>query len=82
MLGDRSNLLEVAENFGLTGAAEYLESDAGKDDVLASVRSWQAGGIHSIPVAIIRSGNSSQTVHGSASPEQFRRAFETVLSAS
>ena len=44
-LGDRSMLVEVAESFGVTGAVAYLESDAGRADVLASVRGWQEGGV-------------------------------------
>eukprot|EP01052_Picozoa_sp_SAG31_P048223 SAG31_NODE_9995_length_1199_cov_2.360000_1_plen_195_part_00 len=78
MLADRENLLEVATMFGVVGAEEYLNSDNGLHEVLASVRGWTENGVHSIPVAIIRSGNVSQTVHGSANPTEFARAFETV----
>ena len=33
---------------------EYLESEAGFAEVVASVKSWKEGGVHSIPVALIR----------------------------
>lgn len=49
-LADRASLLEVAEMCGVTGAAEYLESDAGTAEVMQSVKAHQDAGIHSIPV--------------------------------
>ena len=51
---------------------------AGREEVLASVAAHQAAGIHSIPVAIIRSGTYNNTVHGSASPEEFLRVFQEI----
>lgn len=51
---------------------------AGREEVLASVAAHKAAGIHSIPVAIIRSGAYNTTVHGSASPEEFLRVFQEI----
>ena len=49
-LADRASLLEVAEMCGVTGAREFLESDAGTAEVMQSVKAHQDAGIHSIPV--------------------------------
>lgn len=77
-LNDRQSLLEVADLHGIEGAAAYLDSDAGKREVLESVRSMQASGIRSIPVARISSGNYSNVIHGSASPDEFHSVFQEI----
>ena len=51
-LADRASLLEVAEMCGVTGAREFLDSDAGTAEVMQSVKAHQEAGIHSIPVPL------------------------------
>ena len=58
----------------------YDAIDKLQKPVIASVNGWARSGIHSIPVAIIRSQNKTVTIHGSSSPAEFAQAFETVNS--
>ena len=80
-LADRNNLLDVAHEFGVEGAKDYLDSTEGVDDVLSSVRFWvREKHVESIPVALITSGNFSTTVHGSAAPTEFLQIFRQIES--
>lgn len=81
-LADRNMLCEAAAEVGLDAekARAYLESEAGYEEVISSVESNRASGVHSIPVFVFKSEpiQFQETVHGSASVSQFAKVLEAI----
>ncbi|WP_020591794.1 DsbA family oxidoreductase [Kiloniella laminariae] len=52
-IGERSVLLEIAQTTGLTGAAEYLDSDQGHEEVLFTDQNARSLGLNGVPCFIV-----------------------------
>lgn len=78
-LSDVDLLVDIAEKAGVVGAREYLEGDAGADDVLKEFRSGvQQYQISGVPFFVIEGAERSVALSGAQPPESFVRAFAKV----
>jgi predicted DsbA family dithiol-disulfide isomerase len=70
-------ILNVAVKGGLERkeAQDYLDSDAGKQEVLGIEQQYKAAGIQSVPSFIL---NDKFLIQGAQSPETFMQAFEQI----
>lgn len=79
LLADRRMLLDVARSVGVTGGEEYLDSEAGYEDVRTSVKEARRMGIHSIPVFIFQyAGEVLKITHGSSSIQEFEQVLREL----
>ena len=78
-IGDRSELVTIAEKSGLDGpsVAAYLASDRDVADILAEDRRARRLGIEGVPCFII---NSKYALSGAQEPEAFAPMFELAAS--
>lgn len=75
-LSDFTVLLRCAEEAGVTGAIELLNSDEGKAEHAAKVRHYQQMGINSVPVIVI---DDKYPINGAPDKELLADVFNQLL---
>jgi predicted DsbA family dithiol-disulfide isomerase len=74
-IGDRAVLTEIGAAAGLEGAAEFLESDRGAQEVRDEERRGRELGVDAVPTFII---GGKYLVSGAQRPEVFLEAFRSL----
>lgn len=75
-LSDWNVLLDAAEKAGVTGLKGMLESDWGKKEHAAKVRSYVEMGINAVPVIVI---NNKYPIHGAPDKELLEDCFTQLI---
>ncbi|WP_419901459.1 DsbA family oxidoreductase [Kiloniella sp.] len=72
-IGEREVLLSIADETGLTGAEEYLNSDQGHEDVLFTDQNARSLGLTGVPCFIV---NRQHILPGAQSPDTLAQMLD------